>query len=240
MQYLTLHELARQFNKPERQVRYRFRELLKAGKLTEGEDFRKEDFVDELHFAYKINPLRFMAEAKLVLDQQAVTNIVSKTDEIGSQSASKEDGFDTNENVHHEPIGTQEHAAGYQSGSQEPGPVSKPGNHSPDSATQSGTNQESFADKTVLLDYIDTMKEQLHVKDSQIESYKQQLDDQSGVTRAAITELLKMKDQVLRLRGTRGEEEEQQQAWSAQREHSADDEPHHREEGARADGQSNE
>lgn len=44
------------------------------------------------------------------------------------------------------------------------------------------------------------MKEQLRVKDSQIESYKQQLDDQSGVTRAAITELLKMKNQVLRLR----------------------------------------
>jgi hypothetical protein len=43
MQYLTLHELAHQFNKPERQIRYRFRELLKAGKLTQGEDFRKED-----------------------------------------------------------------------------------------------------------------------------------------------------------------------------------------------------
>jgi hypothetical protein len=225
MDYLTLHELARQFNKPERQIRYRFRELLKVGKLTEGEDFRKEDFVDEFHFAYKINPLRFMEEAKLVLDQQAVTNIVSKTEDVGSQPASNEEGFDTNEKSEPEFIGSQEHSSGYQSGSQEPGPVSKPGNHSTDSATKSGTSQEGVADKTVLLDYIETMKEQLHVKDGQIESYRQQLDDQSGVTRAAISELLKMKDQVLRLRGIRGEEEEQQQAWNMPREHSTDDEP---------------
>jgi hypothetical protein len=226
MDYLTLHELARQFNKPERQIRYRFRELLKVGKLTEGEDFRKEDFVDEFHFAYKINPLRFMEEAKLVLDQQAVTNIVSKTEDFGTQPASKQQQFDAKEKGQPEPIGSQEHNAGYQSGSQEPEPASKPGNHSPDSATKSGTNQEGIADKTVLLDYIETMKEQLHVKDSQIESYKQQLDDQSGVTRAAISELLKMKDQVLRLRGVNGEEEERQQAWNMPREHSTGDEPH--------------
>ena len=46
MELLTLHQLARQFNKPERQVRYRFHELIKAGKLIE----------DEFHFAYRINP----------------------------------------------------------------------------------------------------------------------------------------------------------------------------------------
>ena len=51
MELLTLHQLARQFNKPERQVRYRFHELIKAGKLIEGEDVR-----DEFHFAYRINP----------------------------------------------------------------------------------------------------------------------------------------------------------------------------------------
>jgi hypothetical protein len=62
-----------------------------------------------------------------------------------------------------------------------------------------------------LLDYIETMKEQLHVKDNQIESYKQQLDDQSDLNRRAIGELLKMKDQVLRLRGSQGEDDEQQQ-----------------------------
>ncbi len=83
MEYLTLHELARQFNKPERVIRYKFHTLHKAGKLEEGEDFRKEDFVDDLHFAYKINPLRFMEEAKLVLDQQVVNNIVNESGQSG-------------------------------------------------------------------------------------------------------------------------------------------------------------
>ena len=239
MQYLTLHELARQFNKPERQVRYRFRELLKAGKLTEGEDFRKEDFVDEFHFAYKINPLRFMEEAKLVLDQQAVTNIVSNPDEVGSPPASKEQQVDTNENGQPEPIGSQDHNDGYQGGGQESGPVSKPDNHSPDSAANPGTNQEGGADKTFFLDYIDTLKEQMRVKDGQIESYKQQLDAQSDLNRRAIGELLKMKDQVLQLRGARGENGEQQSAWPTPRENAADEEPQPGEGSTQADAQVN-
>jgi hypothetical protein len=36
-----------------------------------------------------------------------------------------------------------------------------------------------------LLDYIETMKEQLRVKDGQIESHKQQLDAQSDLNRRA-------------------------------------------------------
>ena len=68
MDFLTLHDLARQFNKPERVIRYKFHSLRQSGKLIENEDFRREDFVDELHFAYKINPLRFMDESKLVLE----------------------------------------------------------------------------------------------------------------------------------------------------------------------------
>ena len=44
-------------------------------------------FVGKLHFANKINPLRFVEEAKPALDQQAVNNIVSKTEELGSRPA---------------------------------------------------------------------------------------------------------------------------------------------------------
>lgn len=78
MESLTLHELERQFKKPERVIRYKFHGLRQARKLTEGEEFRREDFVDHLHFGYRINPLRFMEEAKLVLDQQAVDGIVNE------------------------------------------------------------------------------------------------------------------------------------------------------------------
>ena len=75
MELLTLHQLARQFNKPERQVRYRFHELIKAGKLIEGEDFRKENFRDEFHFAYRINPLRFMEESNLLVEPPATSGL---------------------------------------------------------------------------------------------------------------------------------------------------------------------
>ena len=70
MELLTLHQFARQFNKPERQVRYRFHELIKAGKLIEGEDFR-----DEFHFAYRINPLRFMEESNLLVEPPATSGL---------------------------------------------------------------------------------------------------------------------------------------------------------------------
>jgi len=214
MEYLTLHQLSRQFNKPERQVRYKFRELMKEGKLAEGDDFRKDDFVDEFHFAYKINPLRFMEEAKLDLDQQVVTNIVSKTEDVGSQSTSKEEGFDTNEDDDDKSVGSREEDDSYQSNSQDPELVSNPANHSPDIDTKFGTERERAAENNLSLDYIETLKEQMRVKDSQIESYKEQLDGQSDVTRRAITELLKMKDQVLRLRGAEREDEERQQPWN--------------------------
>jgi hypothetical protein len=57
-------------------------------------------FVDELHFAYKINPLRFVEEAKLVLDQQAVNSIVSKTEEVGSRPAEDTSTYLFNDQVY--------------------------------------------------------------------------------------------------------------------------------------------
>ena len=139
MQYLTLHELARQFNKPERQLRYRFRELVKEGKLRAEDDFRKEDFVDEFHFAYKINPLRFMDEAKLVLDKDVVTNIVSKTKEVGTNPDTKQEGLDTKENDQPELMGNQENRDGYQSGNNESKPASKVDSKTTNPATKVGT-----------------------------------------------------------------------------------------------------
>ena len=188
MEYLTLHELAHQFNKPERQVRYRFRELMKEGKLTEGDDFTKDDFVDEFHFAYKINPLRFMDEAKLVLDQRAFNNIVSKTKELGSQPASKEEVFDNNENGQPKPVGSEEDDGGYHNGSKDSESPSNSDIKPTQPATKSAINQEGVVDNNLSLDYIETLKEQMRVKDSQIESYKEQLDNQADLNRRAIGE----------------------------------------------------
>src|SRR3954453_8770773 len=65
MEFLTLHELSRRLNKPERQLRHKFKNLLKKNTLKEGEDFIREGYIDDQHFIFKINPLRFVELTQL-------------------------------------------------------------------------------------------------------------------------------------------------------------------------------
>lgn len=57
MEFLTLHELSLQFDIPVRVLRYRLRHWLLAGELVEGVDYRRDDYVDENHFIWRISPL---------------------------------------------------------------------------------------------------------------------------------------------------------------------------------------
>src|ERR1700704_638371 len=59
MEFLTLHQLSRELNKPEKVLRYKFKKLLKKNTLVEGEDFIREGYIDDKHFLFKINPVRF-------------------------------------------------------------------------------------------------------------------------------------------------------------------------------------
>src|SRR5205823_4390931 len=59
MEFLTLHQLSRELNKPEKVLRYKFKNLLKKNSLVEGEDFIREGYIDDRHFVFKINPVRF-------------------------------------------------------------------------------------------------------------------------------------------------------------------------------------
>jgi hypothetical protein len=59
MEFLTLAQLARELNKPEKVLRYRFKKLLRKNTLVEGEDFIREGYIDDKHFLFKINPVRF-------------------------------------------------------------------------------------------------------------------------------------------------------------------------------------
>lgn len=65
MDFLTIHQLSREFDLPARVVRYRLLSYLQAGKLNEGEDFRREYYKDERHFVWKVNPLSFMRASGL-------------------------------------------------------------------------------------------------------------------------------------------------------------------------------
>ena len=65
MDFVTIHELSRELNVPARVIRYRLILLIAEGKLKENEDFRRDDFKDEQHFVWKINPLSFMRQTNL-------------------------------------------------------------------------------------------------------------------------------------------------------------------------------
>ena len=67
MEFLTIHELSRQFDTPARVIRYRFHKLRQAGKLAEVQDYRRDDLVDDQHFEWKINPVSFMHAAGMTL-----------------------------------------------------------------------------------------------------------------------------------------------------------------------------
>src|SRR5215472_3367173 len=65
MEFVTLHELSKEFDLPARVVRYRFHQLRQVDKLKEVDDWRRDDYVDEQHFVWKINPLSFIRETGL-------------------------------------------------------------------------------------------------------------------------------------------------------------------------------
>jgi len=79
--FKTLHEIASGFAKSEQTVRRAFKQLIKTANFKEGDDFLKDDYVDDPHFLYKINPERFMAEYQKQPDQPPlVIKVDNKSD----------------------------------------------------------------------------------------------------------------------------------------------------------------
>src|SRR5437763_15269571 len=74
MAFLTLHQLARELNKPEQVLRYKFKKLLRKNALVEGEDFVREGYIDDKHFLFKINPVRFAQLTELITAPPSDTN----------------------------------------------------------------------------------------------------------------------------------------------------------------------
>jgi len=67
MEFLTLHELSVQLDVSVRVLRHRLRQLLLAGKLIENADCRRDDFVDDTHFVWRVDPVAFMRATGLRL-----------------------------------------------------------------------------------------------------------------------------------------------------------------------------
>jgi hypothetical protein len=62
MDMVTLHELSVMLDISVRVLRSRVRQLVQSGKLIEGRDCHRDDYVDETHFVWKISPTAFIRE----------------------------------------------------------------------------------------------------------------------------------------------------------------------------------
>jgi len=162
MEFVTIHNLSRELNVPARVIRYRLINLIADGKLLENEDFRRDDFKDDQHFVWKINPLSFIRHTGLKpvttvneLDNQLVT----AGDKPENPSLQK---IDKPENIA-APIATNA-----------PTPVNQPGNQS---LPMDNKPANQTGDSSLAREMIDLLKDQIKVKDGQLKEQGEQLKE---------------------------------------------------------------
>lgn len=178
MEFLTLHQLSRELDKPEKVIRYRFNILKFEGGLIEGEDYIRDEYVDEQHFVYKINPLSFM--------QKTGFKIVPKPEEPISNAG---DQSGTNLGTNEENLGTNNADFGTNIGTREEELVTKP-----------APNLEQIAyDKEMTNDFISVLKEQLRVKDKQLADANAQVKDLQDINNMAMGEVVKLNRTIRQL-----------------------------------------
>ncbi len=145
MDFVTIHELSREFDLPARVVRYRLLSFLKSGKLHEGEDFRREDYKDDRHFVWKVNPVSFMRESGLKPKTLPVVSLPVVNDPLSTVNQT-----DSNDRV---------------SVNEQNGSVNK----TPEQTAQIDNKNPSEEFRAALeREMIDFLKDQIAVKDHQI------------------------------------------------------------------------
>ena len=192
MELVTIHDLSRQFNIPSRVVRYRLQKLIVAGKLKEGEDFQREDFKDDQHFVWKINPLSFMRETGLqrISPPPKMTLPVNET---GNSSATPDNNLGnqsfgaTNLPAHSEipPVNTSSTVVNQTA-------------HS-DNKTVNNAGDEAAAraeDRAFEREMIDFMKEQIKTKDELIRDQGKQLREEKELNRSLNSALLQQGQKI--------------------------------------------
>jgi hypothetical protein len=176
MEFLTIHELSRQFDTPARVIRYRFHKLRQAGKLTEAQDYRRDDLVDDQHFEWKINPVSFMHAAGMTL---AATGPASA---LGNSPATKSAPLVAKVDNQHTPPVTQ---------------APRPVTNVPETVAKPVTNELEREMITIL-------KEQVKVKDGQISDLSVQVREVSEINVKLIGQTLQQSQHIqdlLRLTG---------------------------------------
>lgn len=149
MEFVTIHNLSRELNIPARVIRYRLLHLIAEGKLKEHEDFRREAFKDDRHFNWKIHPLRFMQETGFKPTTLPPTK-------ASVNNVLTPDNKTVNQNA-------------------------VVGNQSDNGATRAsidrGQTPLKFAEPSLAREMIDLLKDQIRVKDTQLQDQGEQLKE---------------------------------------------------------------
>jgi len=192
--FLSIHEISVEFDIPSRVVRYRFHQLRESNKLVESADFLREDFVDDQHFVWKINPVSFMRETGL----KPVTKPTHLVNEFDNKTPT--------------PVTSTVNQP--QKSVLQPSPGGNhPVNHSPDVGNQSGNKTVTKtggeeAGPSFTREIIDLLKGQLVVKDSQIRDLTDQTLKLNDLNVKLVGQTLQQADRIqtlLRLTGGKSE-----------------------------------
>jgi hypothetical protein len=184
MEFLTLHDLSRQLDTPERNVRYRFNQLKFENKLVENEDYIKDEYVDETHFTYKINPVTFVQKTGLkptpIPNNTFATNVDTKESEFAIKTDNKESETvtksDSNVATNHMP---------------------------PDIATD-------FI--AVLKEQLRMKDEQMQMKDAQLERVQNQVNSLQEINNMAMSEVVQLNRTIRQLAAPKSDTNEYQEA----------------------------
>ena len=178
MEFITIHELSRQFNISARSVRYRLLRLIDARKFKNGEDYRREDYVDPQHFLWKINPESFLRKTQLQRTTPPIEPALT-VNESGNQPLSDRQPS-VNPMGNHHPDSPESANDPATPGVNHDDPAV---NHGSQSVNHRGNQFANKAETTVHppvqqgieREVIDILKTQLTVKDTQIKDLTQQV-----------------------------------------------------------------
>lgn len=171
MEFLTVHELSRQFNISARSVRYRLQRLIDTRKFKNGDDYRREDFSDAQHFTWKINPTSFMRESGLQRSTPPANLPTGSVNEFGDNPSTngepvvnKQDGNHNTTSIHNTDTVNK---------------VENPVNHRSPSVNETVKKEppvvNESANAEIYREMIDVLKNQISVKDTQIKELTEQV-----------------------------------------------------------------
>ena len=164
MEFVTIHDLSRELNTPARVIRYRLIHLIMEGKLKENDDFRRDDFKDDQHFVWKINPLTFMRATEL--------KPAAPVNHIDDNLVTPVTNFD---NKPIPPVNQPEINVGTAGGGSLPR-VNQTGNNPASGVNENGDKVDTKG-PSLEREMIDLLKEQIKVKDGQLHEQGEQLKD---------------------------------------------------------------